>query len=229
MLHGAAAENGIRWQSCLNSGFQRWFDEPPPPGLRCGYLEVPLAYATPPAHAAQAGEQTVRLALTLLPATGPKKGSVVMISGGPGLPGINPYLGNDGHVARLRKSYDIIGYDPRGVGQSTPKISCQVAEGDETPSPDDNDVAGAENQTRTLIAACIKQTGADVLQHIGTDEAVNDLNAIRHALGEPGLTAVAYSYGTKVAAFMPNVFRRKRARWCSTGWWIWRKTISPSG
>ena len=90
-------------------------------------------------------------------------------------------------------------------------------------------MAGAENQTRTLIAACIKQTGADVLQHIGTDEAVNDLNAIRHALGEPGLTAVAYSYGTKVAALMPNVFRRKRARWCSTGWWIWRKTISPSG
>lgn len=111
--HGAAAENGIRWQSCLNSGFQRWFDEPPPPGLRCGYLEAPLAYATPPAHAARAGEQTVRLALTLLPATGPKKGSVVMISGGPGLPGINPYLGNDAHVARLRKSYDIIGYDPR--------------------------------------------------------------------------------------------------------------------
>ena len=73
VLHGAAAENGIRWQSCLNSGFQRWFDEPPPPGLRCGYLEVPLAYATPPAHAAQAGEQTVRLALTLLPATGPKR------------------------------------------------------------------------------------------------------------------------------------------------------------
>ena len=72
VLHGAAAENGIRWQSCLNSGFQRWFDEPPPP-LRCGYLEVPLAYATPPAHAAQAGEQTVRLALTLLPATGPKR------------------------------------------------------------------------------------------------------------------------------------------------------------
>ncbi len=207
--HGMAVENGIRWQSCLNSGFQRWFDEAPPPGLRCGYLEVPLAYATPPAHAAQAGEQTVRLALTLQPATGPKKGSVVMISGGPGLPGINPYLGNDAHVARLRKSYDIIGYDPRGVGQSTPKISCQLAEGDETPTPDDNDVAGAENQTRTLIAACIKQTGADVLQHIGTDEAVNDLNAIRHALGEPGLTAVAYSYGTKVAALYAERFPKK--------------------
>ncbi|MEX0632196.1 hypothetical protein M8494_09830 [Serratia ureilytica] len=73
-----------------------------------------------------------------------------MISGRPGLPGINPYLGNDAHVARLRKSYDIIGYDPRGVGQSTPKIFCQLAEGDETPSPDDNDVAGAESQTRTL-------------------------------------------------------------------------------
>ncbi|XIF03015.1 hypothetical protein ACF0H2_07395 [Serratia marcescens] len=49
---------------------------------------------------------------------------MVTISGGPGLPGINPYLGNDAHVARLRKSYDIIGYDPRGVGQSTPKISA---------------------------------------------------------------------------------------------------------
>ncbi|CAI0806616.1 alpha/beta hydrolase [Serratia entomophila] len=210
LLHVAAPESGIRWQSCLNSGFQRWFDDAPPPGLRCGYVEAPLVYQTHAGHAPPGnGNESVRLALTLLPATGPKKGSLVVIGGGPGLPGINPQLADDARVARLRKSYDIIGYDPRGVGQSTPKISCQLAENDETPSPNDNDIAGAEQQVRNIIDACIKRTGADVLQHIGTDEAVDDLDAIRHALGEPALTAVAYSYGTKVAALYAERYPKK--------------------
>ncbi|CAI0798403.1 alpha/beta hydrolase [Serratia ficaria] len=208
-VRAAAPESSIRWQSCLNSGFQRWFEDTPPPGLRCGYVDAPLIYPESAGQALSDRSETVRLALTLLPATGPKKGSLVVIAGGPGLPGINPQLAADASVARLRKSYDIIGYDPRGVGQSTPKIACQRGENDETPSPDDNDLAGAESQVREMIAACIRQTGAEALQHIGTDEAVNDLNVIRRALGEPGLTAVAYSYGTKVAALYAERYPKK--------------------
>jgi pimeloyl-ACP methyl ester carboxylesterase len=192
----------IQWQPCDSTAFQHWFsDGPPPAGLQCGYVEAPLSY--------QNAAQTVQLALTRLPAVGPKKGSVVIIADGPGLSGINPKIAEQGPAWRLQKSYDIIGYDPRGVGQSTPKISCQLTASEETPSPDENDIPGAEQQARDMVAACIKQTGADVVQHMGTHEAVNDLDAIRRALGEPALTAVAYSYGTKVAELYAERFPKK--------------------
>lgn len=196
----------IHWQSCSSAAFQHWFsDAPPPAALQCGYVDAPLSYHESPVPTAL----SVRLALTRLPAVGAKKGSVVVIAGGPGLPGINPQIAERGAAWKLQQSYDIIGYDPRGVGQSTPKISCQLTESEETPSPDENDIPGAEKQARDRVAACIKQTGAEVVQHLGTLQAVNDLETIRRALGEPALTAVAYAYGTKVAALYAEQFARK--------------------
>ncbi|VTR27554.1 Uncharacterised protein [Serratia fonticola] len=77
------APGTIQWQPCNSTAFQHWFsDGPPPAGLQCGYVEAPLSN--------QNAAQTVRLALTRLPAVGPKKGSVVIIADGPGSPGINP-------------------------------------------------------------------------------------------------------------------------------------------
>lgn len=195
-----AQPDTVRWQSCTNRQFEDWFENEPPEDLQCGYIDAPLAY---PSNG-KAGN--VRLALTRLPASGVKEGSVVVISGGPGLPGINPFMADDSTVERLKRSYDIIGYDPRGVGQSTPKISCRLLERDEQPAIDEHDVAASEAQVRKTLDACIEHTGAQVLQHMGTHEAVNDLNVIRAALGETGLTAVAYSYGTQVAALYAERF-----------------------
>ncbi|WPN51118.1 alpha/beta hydrolase [Pseudomonas sp. P9_2] len=201
MSQSAHAQPGaVRWQPCTNSPFDNWFDAEPPEDLLCGYVEAPLGYS------GNAKADKVRLALTRLPATSVKQGSVVVISGGPGLPGINPFLADDDTVARLTRSYDIIGYDPRGVGQSTPKISCALPERDEKTVIDENDAGALEAQVRKTLAACIEHTGAKVLQHMGTDDAVNDLDVIRAALGEPGLTAVAYSYGTQVAALYAERF-----------------------
>ncbi|WP_337264693.1 MULTISPECIES: alpha/beta hydrolase [unclassified Serratia (in: enterobacteria)] len=199
----AVTEGTIHWQPCRGAAFQHWFtDGPPPPALQCGYVEAPLNYHQ---HTAL----TVRLALTRLPALGIKKGSVVMIADGPGQPGINPAISAQGAALKLHKSYDIIGYDPRGVGQSTPKISCQLTESEEAPLPDENDIPGFEQQQRNLVAACIKQTSSEVVQQMGTQAAVHDLDTIRQALGEPALTAVAYSYGTKVAALYAERFPKK--------------------
>lgn len=192
--------DNIRWQPCVNNGFSNWFEHEPPQELLCGYVYAPLIY---PAHTRS---EKVRLALTRLPAKGVKEGSVVVVSGGPGLPGINPYISNDNTVSKLRETYDIIGYDPRGVGQSTPKISCGLSGHNEETVQEEDSIAESEAYVRETIASCIKHTGARVLQHIGTHEAVNDLNVIRAALGEPGLTAVAYSYGTQVAALFAERF-----------------------
>ncbi|WON78610.1 alpha/beta hydrolase [Serratia sp. UGAL515B_01] len=196
----------IEWQPCSSTPFRHWFnDVPPPASLQCGYVEAPLNYQ----KTAKQATHSVRLALTRLPAIGPRKGSVVIIQGGPGRPGINPQLAEKEAALKLQKSYDIIGYDPRGVGQSIPKISCQQTGSEETLLPDENDISGIEQQARNIVDACIKQTGAEVVQHIGTHEAVNDLDTIRQALGERELTAVAYSYGTKVAELYAERFPKK--------------------
>lgn len=188
-----AQSDTVQWQPCTNSQFDNWFENDPPDGLLCGYVDAPLTYSI------DAKADKVRLALTRLPATGVKKGSVVVISGGPGLPGINPFISDDDTVAKLTQSYDIVGYDPRGVGQSTPKISCGLP-GRERPVIDENDISASEAQARKTLAGCIKYTGLETLKHMGSDDAVNDLDVIRAALGEPVLTAVAYSYGTQIAA-----------------------------
>lgn len=191
----------IQWESCLNSKFHSWFNgSPPSPQLRCGSLEVPLQYKNGTSIEEYSTDKTVRLALTLLPAKGVRKGSLVVISGGPGMPGINPWMDTDWPVTDLRESWDLVGYDPRGVGQSTPKINCTVPEN--APAA----VTSQEQEARNVLKACIANTGVEVLKHIGTDEAVSDVDRIRQALGDSKLTAVAYSYGTQVAALYAERF-----------------------
>ena len=193
-----AVPSQINWQSCQDRVFQNWFQDAPPSALQCGYVKVPLAYADGNLH----DKALVTLAVTRLPASKAKKGVLVAVSGGPGLQGINwpANMGEVGLLKVLNESYDLIGYDPRGVGQSRPAVTCPQYTNAE---PDDGD---AEQLIRQTVAACVKKTGIEVLKHIGTHEAVNDLDMIRQALGEAQLNIVAYSYGTKVAALYAERF-----------------------
>lgn len=186
-----AQRDVIDWQPCSGDAFRAWFKEGAVSELQCGYVDAPLARSARKARGT-APEKKVRLAVTRLPATGISQGSVVFIPGGPGMPGIEPPVADTGTVNRLRQHYDIIGYDPRGVGQSQPKITCELS-GEALFSE-------SEKALRARIQNCVTQMGADVLKNIGTDNAVDDVEALRAALGDERLTAVAYSYGTKVAA-----------------------------
>nr|WP_233527679.1 alpha/beta fold hydrolase [Serratia sp. PAMC26656] len=143
------------------------------------------------------------MAITRLPATGERLGSVLSIPGGPGLPGIQVPI----ETEELNENFDIVGYDPRGVGQSRPKISCS------TQPDNDTDDAGnaattaeAEKVSKAWLEGCINRTTLNVLKHLGTDEAVNDVDVIRAALGEDKLNAIAFSYGTQVAALYAERF-----------------------
>jgi pimeloyl-ACP methyl ester carboxylesterase len=188
----------ISWVSCKSSPFNQWFGgEAIPARLQCGYVEAPLSYDSDNTH------EKVRLAVTRLPATGERLGSVLSIPGGPGLPGIQVPI----ETEELNESFDIVGYDPRGVGQSRPKISCS------TQPDNDTDDAGnaattaeAEKVSKAWLEGCINRTTLNVLKHLGTDEAVNDVDVIRAALGEDKLNAIAFSYGTQVAALYAERF-----------------------
>ncbi|MFN1140467.1 alpha/beta hydrolase [Serratia quinivorans] len=185
----------IDWQSCDKGQFSQWFgQEEVPDRLQCGYLEAPLSYDDDNTH------ETVRLAVTRLPATGEKQGSLVTVAGGPGLPGIRVPL-----VAEtVNENFDIIGYDPRGVGQSRPGILCPSPQSDEGV-----DTLTAEKQNADWVQDCTINTGLKVLKHIGTDEAVNDLEVLRNALGNDKLNVIGYSYGTQVAQIYAERFPSK--------------------
>lgn len=181
----------FHWKGCNAPEFKsRFNDIPVNTALSCMQLQVPLIYDKDNVRPAKNNQENAHLFVTRLPAEEKKKGSIIFIPGGPGQPGINPEY-YAGVLSRLRKHYDIISYDPRGVGLSTPRINCQPRE---------------ENSTTTFLENCQQQTGKAVLPYLGTHEAINDLNQLRIALGEEKLTAVSYSYGTKVAAWYAERF-----------------------
>lgn len=165
-------DKGMAWQACSNPEFKSWFTDTPPEALQCGYISAPLSYGK------KIG-MGVKLAATRLPAKENRIGSLLTIPGGPGQSGLIQY---ESVRTGLLKSFDIIGYDPRGIGQSTPAIAC--------PNQDEGN----------WVDACIKNTGRDVIEHIGSDEATDDVDTIRRALGEKKLSILASSYGTQIAA-----------------------------
>lgn len=200
-LCGTVSARQIEWQSCMTSPYSDWFGtESPSPELLCGYLSVPLKYTDTGGDMSDENIPLVRLAMTKLPAKSKRKGSIIIISGGPGLPGINPYINFDWPVTNLRESWDIIGFDPRGVGQSFPAINCQQ------PNQERSVNVSEKQLILQKINACIHNTGAEVIRHIGSHEAVYDIERIRQALGDKQLTAVAYSYGTQIAALYAERF-----------------------
>jgi pimeloyl-ACP methyl ester carboxylesterase len=200
---GGSPQAAVNWNRCDAGEFAAWFTSGEPPAdMQCGYVSAPLAYD------GSLPERTVRLAVTRLPALGERAGSLVFISGGPGIAGIESANGlSEAAYDWLRRRYDLIGYDPRGVGQSTPAIRCSGKEQSAHIGDRSRALASmrkpegqAETQVRDFVLDCTEYTGLDVLQHLGTREATEDLERLRESLEEPQLNTVAYSYGTKVAA-----------------------------
>ena len=164
--------------------------------LQCATLEVPLDYDDP--NGAQIG-----LAIAMFPARGPEErvGVLVTNPGGPGGSGID-YLGGGGPFNdEINRRFDVVSWDPRGVGRSVPlECGAQIADMFLTADLAPVDAAGSTalaQEARDAAAACAKANG-QLLEHVGTDDAVNDVEAIRLALGGEPLTYVGFSYGTRI-------------------------------
>lgn len=180
----------------------------------CATLEVPVDYREP-------GGDTLDLALLRVPAVDRAQGSLVVNPGGPGAPGTD-YAAAAGQVLRepLLRAFDIVGFDPRGTGDSSPvdclsddELDAYIA-GD--PDPDD----AAEEQT---YAADVRAFGAgcaasgEVAQHVSTIEAARDMDVLRAALGESTLTYLGASYGTKLGATYAELFAERVGRFVLDG------------
>lgn len=181
----------IQWKSC-SGGFQ------------CGTLDVPLDYAKPD------GEQ-IELSLVRLPARnqGQRIGSLLANPGGPGASG-NEFVRFWARAldSKLRDRFDIVGWDPRGVGESegltcTENIGTLYAQ---DPSPDTQAEWDALAREYRALADNCKRKHGDLLQHVGTYDTARDLDRIRAALGDEKLTYVGYSYGTVIGQVYADLF-----------------------
>jgi pimeloyl-ACP methyl ester carboxylesterase len=182
----------------------------PDPAYDCAYLTVPLDYAEPEGAAARIG---VLRKKALDPAN--RIGSLITNPGGPGASGMNrltlsvaPGAGDE----ELARRFDLVGFDPRGVGASEPTIDCLTdAERDEDRAdldlePGPEGVAVAEADAREFVDRCVERVGVDALATAGTRDVVRDLDVLRAVLGDEKLSFLGYSYGTLIGARYADAF-----------------------
>src|SRR4051794_39155174 len=171
-------------------------------GLQCASVTVPVDYANP------AGP-SMPIAIAVRPAGDPaaKAGVLLVNPGGPGGSGIE--LVRAGVLPpEITDRFDVVGFDPRGVGQSS-ALSCPL--GPDTPylaDPDPGDPAD-EAATNTAVdrydGAC-GQRYPDLLPHLGTRNVARDMDAIREALGQDRISYLGFSYGTAIGQTYAQLF-----------------------
>ncbi|KZX21337.1 alpha/beta hydrolase [Rathayibacter tanaceti] len=180
----------------------------------CADATVPLDWDDP------AGE-TAAIALVRRPATrGPALGSLLVNPGGPGASGVDFIRDSADYAvdAQLAAQYDIVGFDPRGVGAST-SVSCLDAAGldsylyDITPGERGSDewIAAQRSSAAAFAAACEERSGP-LLSEVGTASAARDLDVLRAALGDESLHYLGYSYGTFLGATYAGLFPERVGR-----------------
>ncbi|WP_424528071.1 alpha/beta hydrolase [Sphaerisporangium viridialbum] len=176
--------------------------------FQCGRLDVPLDYANP-------GGERIKISVVRLPATGADRvGSILLNPGGPGGSGIE--------YARAAKTvlspavlsrFDTVGFDPRGVGESSPVRCLSGAQLDKfiglDGTPDNPaEVAALAKGAKEFAEGC-EAKSAKLLPHVGTADAARDMDVLRAALGDKGLTYLGKSYGTYLGAVYADLFPKK--------------------
>ena len=198
----------LTWTDCT--------DDATGTAFQCATVTVPLDYDNPQG-------KTITVALKKLPATTPSpRGSVFLNPGGPGVSGISAIeyqaeLYKTGDLSEVLANYDVIGFDPRGVGQSTP-ITCWSPEGvqailagqTEAPSPSLSTPGSAADivaQGSREAAACQKYTEVpEILDHMDTRSVARDMDVMRALVGDKDLNYLGTSYGTYLGAAYTELF-----------------------
>ncbi|MET9382603.1 alpha/beta hydrolase [Streptomyces sp. NPDC002928] len=178
----------VTWSACQGDGM--------PEDLQCGKVTVPLDYARP-------GSGTLDLALARYRATGESRGSVLLNFGGPGGSGVSGLAVGSKDFMGLTNGYDVVSFDPRGVGRSSP-VSCGESQDVAWTATGESadglaDPQAVLRQLKKAADACARHAGP-VLPYIGTVNVSRDMDVIRQALGDKKLNYLGFSYGTRLGA-----------------------------
>jgi pimeloyl-ACP methyl ester carboxylesterase len=213
---GAGPATALNWSSCTLSGAQGV-------PMKCANLQVPVDYTHP-------GGRKITLALSMVPATAPasqQQGDLLVNPGGPGAPGRALAASvAQGLTPSVAADYNIIGFDPRGVGSSVPALHCEPGffsgvRPDYIPAS-----AAAEqvliNRAKTYAADCEKQFGW-LLPYMTTADVARDMDSIRAALNQPKISYYAFSYGTYIGQVYATLFPSRVRRM------VLDSTVDPQG
>lgn len=183
-------EQEVRWVNCGPA--------------ECATITAPLDYAEP-------GAASIELAITRVPATGERLGSIFVNPGGPGASAVQYAKLADSVVDPvIREHFDVVGIDPRGVGLSSP-IECLSDEQLDLLAATDGTPDSIAEESAVIALAELPGQGCarnspDLLAHVGTVDSARDLDIARAVVGDASLTYLGKSYGTMLGAVYAELF-----------------------
>ncbi|QWB23209.1 MULTISPECIES: alpha/beta hydrolase [Streptomyces] len=197
---------GLSWGRCKATA------DAPAPGndWQCATLKVPLDWSKPDG-------ETIGLALIRAKARGDDRvGSLLFNFGGPGASGLSMMPSYAPTVSRLRERYDLVSWDPRGVGASE-GVRCrgdkeiQAAESvDVTPDTPAEEKAYFQDAA-DFGEGCQKDAGK-LMAHVSTADSARDMDRIRDVLGDDRMHYFGISYGTELGGTYAHLFPRRVGR-----------------
>ncbi|MEV0220062.1 alpha/beta hydrolase [Streptomyces sp. NPDC050704] len=178
-------------------------------GFECASADVPLDYREPQGR-------TITLAVIRKKAADPakRKGTLFMQPGGPGNSGVDFVRNNHADLpAALRDSFDVFGYDVRGVARSS-ALQCwddqrytqAVTQAKGVPAP--GAFGPALTEAAAFNQACVDNS-AELLPYVGTEYVARDIDLLRQALGEDQLTYYGRSFGSYIGTVYAALFPKR--------------------
>src|SRR5271165_7121180 len=210
------AHSTLHWHSCSGQLAQQGVPD-------CTMLSVPVNYADP-------GGRHISLALDMIPATAPKsrqQGIMLVNPGGPGGDGL-PLAAEvaQGLSPGVAAGYDIVGFDPRGVGSSVPALSCDPGFfSGARPNYVPANVAAEQvliNRAKMYATDCEQRFGW-LLPYMTTQDVARDMDSIRAAFGVSKINYYAFSYGTYIGQVYATLFPEHLRRM------VLDSTVDPTG
>lgn len=201
----AATAQKITWGKCAAAP-----EGIPDGGQKCATLQVPVDYSQP-----QGRTLDVAISRIAAPDQSKKRGVLLFNPGGPGGSGLDmPRFFATILPQEITSQYDLIGFDPRGVGDSTP-VSCGLSEADAFRAFTPMELPGGFDATAAFLQRvahdCAAMAGPN-MPFMTTNNTARDMDQIRQALGAQKISYLGYSYGTKLGAAYASLFADKTDR-----------------
>lgn len=190
-LYPPATGGTIDWKKCDD--------------IECGTLEVPFDYDNP-----SLGTFSLNIHRRVASNSGKRIGSLLVNPGGPGFGGATLARDAEFYFSEdLLEHFDIVGWDPRGTGNSTPAVDC-IDDYDPyfafDPSPDTpEEQQEIEDSSRGFVEECFLRN-EKILPYISTTASARDMDRIRAALGEEQISYFGFSYGSELGATWATMF-----------------------
>ena len=198
----------VSWYPCGDTGGMDRTEEQGK--FSCAMVTVPMDYNNPDGT-------TIQIAMKKRAADGESRGSLFINPGGPGGSGIQLVEAVDKNFSKeLLAGYDVVGFDPRGVGSSTP-IDCGDAQLTATDKPQPGEffetwAANYLTQVREFREQCEAHSEPGLLDHVGTVSVAKDLDVLRAVSGQKALDYLGMSYGTELGYTYAELFPKNAGR-----------------